>query len=33
MTRNVGLTDRLLRAFVVAPILLVLAWMVGGALA
>ena len=29
MTRNVGLTDRLIRAFVVAPILLVLAWMVG----
>jgi hypothetical protein len=29
MTRNVGLADRIVRAFVVAPILLVVAWMVG----
>lgn len=29
MNRNVGHADRLIRAFVVAPILLVLAWIVG----
>lgn len=29
MTRNVGRSDRIIRAFVVAPIFLVLAWMVG----
>jgi hypothetical protein len=29
MTRNMGPADRIIRAFVVAPILLVLAWIVG----